>query len=152
LRAQGILHRLRRIGRKRRDIGSLRADIRSRTRAQRLHKLGMKRRRRRTQCLKALPVRGEHTAAMATDTSSLPAANTPVVGAAAAELAALSDEPMLDRSVAAEPRTPGPPPDKTWPSPTASSTPALVTSMRATTTSNTSNSQTFVSTCAISSV
>src|SRR6516225_6759063 len=38
---------------------------------------------------------------MAADTSSSAAASTPVVGAAAAAFAAVSAEPMLDRSVAA---------------------------------------------------
>jgi hypothetical protein len=39
---------------------------------------------------------------MAADTSSSAAANTPVVGVAAAAFAAVSAEPMLDRSVAAD--------------------------------------------------
>ena len=44
---------------------------------------------------------------MAADTSSSAAASTPVVGTAAAAFAALSAEPMLDRSVAAEARNSG---------------------------------------------
>jgi len=44
----------------------------------------------------------ENSDAMAADTSSPAAATTAVVGATAAAFAALSPEPMLDRSVAAE--------------------------------------------------
>src|SRR5208283_5128690 len=57
---QILLYRLRRIGRKRRNIGSLRAGIGARTGGQRLHKLLMKRRRLRTECLKTPTMSGKH--------------------------------------------------------------------------------------------
>src|SRR6516165_7269765 len=70
---------LRRIGRERRNVGGLGADIGSRARGQRLHKLVMKRRRLSAECLKALTV----------------------VGVAAAALAELIVEPRLAKSEAA---------------------------------------------------
>jgi hypothetical protein len=65
-----------------------------------LHKLLVKRRRLRTECLKALTVGG--AAAIAADTSSSAAASIPVVWVAAATFAAVSAEPVAAKSVAAE--------------------------------------------------
>jgi hypothetical protein len=49
----------------------------------------------------------ENSDATAADTSSPAAANTPVVGTAATAFAALTAEPILDRSVAAEAKNSG---------------------------------------------
>jgi hypothetical protein len=66
----------------------------------------VKRRRLSAQRLKGLTV-PENSDATTADTSSAPAASNPVVGAAAAALASVSADPMLDRSVAAEAKNSG---------------------------------------------
>ena len=75
--------------------------IRARTRRQVLHKLLMKHRRPPSQSVKVLGVAGEQVRDTP-DTSSAAAGITATVGAAAEMWAALTFEPMVAKSVAAD--------------------------------------------------